>query len=380
MSYQNEPASFPEFKIEELELYAKKWVEDYEILGIERILLYRNKKLPLGWKDPIRYLLVFEISLLNEMEQPFNSRPSKRLFNKPIPSTQCWDIFSPFDVRMDHYPTSYDPKCIIALKEIEFAVHFADQDNYTLFDKSFSGVVYKEKPDENIFKEWQIVLKKTGRCIEEIILKDRPFRILYDSKKHITKSIDSTPSVSIPENDCEIKLWKDIKITLIAHDMVRIKFPKTEKRFTYHELGMSDKRTGNKPKLIWILLELFAKYNGRLDSDIEESVKRHLWQTYNFNYEENLPNLTKRLNAHMKKFFGIDESIFRYHYRKEKGYSTRFEIKTDMESINKGMDSSSNIKDDQDKAAFDVEYESITDKLNLPESSYYRDETKKDPD
>jgi hypothetical protein len=104
--------------------------------------------------------------------------------------------------------------------------------------------------------------------------------------------------------------WKDIKITLISNDTVRIKTPDWGKRFTYSELGLSDKRKGDKQTMLWELLKLFAQNNGFISSN-------------NTEYRPKLVDLTKRLNKHFKNIFGIDESIYVGHYKKEKGYRTK---------------------------------------------------------
>ncbi len=104
--------------------------------------------------------------------------------------------------------------------------------------------------------------------------------------------------------------WEDIKITLVSDDTVRIKTPQGEGRFTYHELGMSDKRSGDKPKIIWELFKIFSKNQGRISSD-------------NPKYDPRLPDTAKRLNRHLKDLFEIKDSIYKGHYRKMKRYETK---------------------------------------------------------
>jgi hypothetical protein len=107
--------------------------------------------------------------------------------------------------------------------------------------------------------------------------------------------------------------WEEINITLIANDTVRIRTPKGEERFTYHELGFSDKRKGDAPKKIWTWLVAFAKSKGDI-SPADNS------------FIENLPEYTKRLNKHLKTLFGISDSIFKGHYKKYRGYKTRIQF------------------------------------------------------
>ena len=108
--------------------------------------------------------------------------------------------------------------------------------------------------------------------------------------------------------------WEDVTITLVANDTVRIKTPQGEGRFSYHELGMSDKRSSGKNTALWALLKFFAKNGGFISSQ-------------NPNYDRDLPDTTKRLNSHLKKLFGIEESIYTGHYKKVKGYKTRISFR-----------------------------------------------------
>jgi hypothetical protein len=39
-----------------------------------------------------------------------------------------------------------------------------------------------------------------------------------------------------------------------------------------------------------------------------------------------MPDTARRLNEHLQKLFGISESIYAAHYKKERGYRTRFKV------------------------------------------------------
>ena len=104
--------------------------------------------------------------------------------------------------------------------------------------------------------------------------------------------------------------WEDIKITLIADDTVSIITPEIKERFKYSELGLSDKRKGDQPIVLWTLLKLFAENKGFISRS-------------NPKYDPKLPDWAKRLNMHLKGLFGINESIYTGHYKKEKGYRAR---------------------------------------------------------
>jgi hypothetical protein len=104
--------------------------------------------------------------------------------------------------------------------------------------------------------------------------------------------------------------WSDVWITLVANNMVRIKTPQGNDRLTYHELGMVDRRSGDRPTMIWELMKLFAEHSGFIAS-------------HNIKYDPKLPDTARRLNKHLQKLFGIRDSIYTGHYKKEKGYRTK---------------------------------------------------------
>jgi len=108
--------------------------------------------------------------------------------------------------------------------------------------------------------------------------------------------------------------WEDITIILLADDMVNVKTPQGEGRFTYHKLDFADKRKGDEPTQLWDLLKTFAITQGRISRSEEAE------------YIPWLPDRAKRLNSHLKKVFRINERIYKGHYRAEKGYVTRFRV------------------------------------------------------
>ena len=116
--------------------------------------------------------------------------------------------------------------------------------------------------------------------------------------------------------------WEEVKIVLIANDTVRIETPSGTGRFSYHQLGMVDKRKGDKPTLLWTFLLLLATSDGVISSNAPE-------------YDPRLPDTAKRFNKKLKEIFGIDESIYRDHYRKHKEYRTKikFENQTYIDSL-----------------------------------------------
>ena len=139
--------------------------------------------------------------------------------------------------------------------------------------------------------------------------------------------------------------WKDVKITLIANDTVRIETPQGKGRYTYHELGMADKRPGDKPKGVWVTLKLFASNQGIFP---QENQKVN---------EKNLVEKAKHLNSHLKKLFGIKERIYKHFYKKLRRYETIIKFSDQTTSYVP--------EPSQDKSPFDSELYDINKKLGL---------------
>ena len=168
--------------------------------------------------------------------------------------------------------------------------------------------IIKNDPDRIAFKSIEL----------EAFEKKHP-ELLEEDKTKPQDEKDKTTGQRLAEQEKTIfpctlgTRWGDITITLVANNMVRIKTPQGEGRFTYHQLGMQDERAGDKPTMLWELLKLFAKNSGFISSQ-------------NPNYDPKLPDTTKRLNKHLKEFFGINETIYTGHYKKEKGYRTKIKF------------------------------------------------------
>ncbi len=109
---------------------------------------------------------------------------------------------------------------------------------------------------------------------------------------------------------CPNATWEAVKITLISDDTVRIETPLGSGRFSYHEIGLNDKRSGDRPKKSWNMLKLFAAQHGKISRE-------------NTKYISVLPDTAKRLDYHLRDLFGIKERIYKGHYKKYKGYHTR---------------------------------------------------------
>jgi hypothetical protein len=83
----------------------------------------------------------------------------------------------------------------------------------------------------------------------------------------------------------------------------------------YSQLGFSDKRIGDRPnKTTWPLFQVLAKQDGEIHLQGDE-------------YLRHLPDNARRLNKHLKSLFGIKESIWLNHYKKNKSYEACFTIR-----------------------------------------------------
>lgn len=144
--------------------------------------------------------------------------------------------------------------------------------------------------------------------------------------------------------------WDDVKITLIANnDTVKIETPQGKGRYTYHELGMAHMVSGE-PKKVWHTLVLFA-------------INQGIFPQKNYGYHESvikeLPEKAKRLNIHLKELFGIEESIFKHHYKKHRRYETK--IKFSDQTISEEPEPR------QDKSLLDSEVEEINKQFGIYE-------------
>lgn len=224
------------------------------------------------------------------------------------------------------YRSNIDGKYVIDVR-----VDDGDKIQYSSFEKDWidkacylDGLrdVYKEPTEPH--GDWLFHSPEVGGeplSKDDHVLTDS--RLILFPNDEVDADNKSIPEKSLPNflYEPETK-WEDIKITLIDNNTVRIETPKVNSLFSYHELGMSDKRDGSKPTQIWLLLKSFAKFTGRIDSETGR-------------YNPKRPDIAKRLNKHLKDLFGIKESIYKYHYKKHKAYITRiiFNDQTDQNPI-----------------------------------------------
>jgi hypothetical protein len=225
------------------------------------------------------------------------------------------------------------------------------------------------KKDDPKFANWKYFVKPSSDSKTELILSEMREAIFRnDQVAQLEKDFGLTLAEGSPENE-NINLfpckqgtsWEDVKIVLIEEDRIRIETPEGSSRFSYHQLGMANNKSG-KPKIGWHILKLFARYSGRLDNQMEESAKRILLNDFNIDYSMKLPDYTKSLNKHLKKLFGIKDSIFKYHYKKHKAYITKIEF-SDRTQIDK-----LNSNDINEEFSHQIESEEIQDKYGIPTS------------
>lgn len=190
-------------------------------------------------------------------------------------------------------------------------------------------------------------------------------KILSDAKIDISINSEIKPFPCKPGAK-----WDDIKIKLISNEIVWIETPQKKGRYSYHDLRMVDKKSKEKPTKIWEILKLLAMYNGRLDSNIPESAKRILLNEFGIDYRNKLPEYTKRLNKHFKELFGIDDSIFKYHYKKHKAYITKIDFQ-DRRDINISDMDDKIAHYENERSRHDTEVEDIQDKLGISDEKLF---------
>lgn len=111
--------------------------------------------------------------------------------------------------------------------------------------------------------------------------------------------------------------WEDVSFVLKSDTLVYVKTPKGEARVEYNMLEFVDRRSGDKPnETTWPLFQAFARLNGEISKESQH-------------YIRNISDRASDLNTHLKRIFGIKESIYTGHYKKEWKYKTRFKIRDD---------------------------------------------------
>lgn len=122
------------------------------------------------------------------------------------------------------------------------------------------------------------------------------------------------------DNSLRIESWKDISIFMISDSACRVETPSGKKLYTFAELGMSDKRKGDRPSQLWELMQLFATTGGCITGIVMGGYNRQGGRKFDF------LSVTKRLNKHLQALFGIEDSIFERTYKQAREYRTKIKF------------------------------------------------------
>jgi len=288
-------------------------VDKFSSVPIRRITLHQFQSPQYAerfdWEFSQRYLVVFEIGpSIEEVATIHDLNISdlsiceiNRLIHYP------YGIYEEFETALGHRST-------IGVRDKRFL--------RDLIDNSFDDV-YLEKPIKgyDIRKEWSFIPKGVDEQFP-VGVKSEPCFTIYDaalgSRQGVPIEVEREPKQ--PANQlpfpCEGATWKQISFVVKSKELVLVKTPKGEARVTYQMLGFADRRSGDKPIRMWATLLVFARFSGEISRE-------------NPHYERKLTDNARLLNKHLKKVFGINESIFTSHYRKEMKYKTKFTIRDD---------------------------------------------------
>jgi hypothetical protein len=170
-------------------------------------------------------------------------------------------------------------------------------------DPDFISWKWLAKLSDDEFKKLLVYLDEALFKIDDVLEFEKKYNLIPNEKNSKAQHQKAFP--------CEPGTrWNDVKITLVDNENVRIETPQGNGRFSYQELGMSDKRSTNKPKGMWALFKLFAQNQGYISRT-------------NPKYDPTIPDTAKRLNKHLQTLFDIPESIFTGYYKAEKGYRVK---------------------------------------------------------
>ena len=350
---------FPRLHIHILKTQAKRWIENYPEALVKRILLYSYSFQLEGYMpdiiesyepNPAIYAVVFE---LDEVDKTLKMTESERMeYDKKCMRWIC-------DGKK--FPGASYEKLLFATRPNLRRENFKNlpQEYLKLLTADFVNV-YKWQPKDNYLEEWRFIVKFKNAELNASIRTDESHVVLWEAtpQADLTTIIEADhlelqKQDKCKSNNSKVKpfpceagtKWEDIKITLIAEDTVRIETPQGMGRFTYHKLGMVDRRSGDKPTEVWATLKLFAKNQGIF-----------LPKNQSVNVKE-LTLKAKHLNSHLKKLFEIERSIFKDHYKTHKRYETR--IFFSDQTLSRETEPR------QDKSFHDLEVEEISTKVGL---------------
>ena len=343
---------FPNLHIHILKTQAKRWIEKFPEAPVKRILLYTISFQLEGYMpeiiesykpNPAIYAVVFEV---DEEDKTINMSQHELMEYDRLCMCVDRSTWAQYQAQYRSAAISYERLWLATEPNLR-------KKRYPKLVTADFANVYEWPPKDNYLEEWRFIVKFKNAELNADIRTDEPHVVLWEREPQAREIPNDKYKSNNPEKikpfPCEAGTkWKDVKITLIANDTVRIETPQGKGRYTYHVLKMADGRPGDKPKEVWATLKQFAKNQGIIPPK-------------NHNYREPpikaLPEKAKHLNSHLKKLFRIKESIFKYHYKKHKRYETQI--------IFSDQTLSGEPEPRQDKSPFDSELDEINKKFGF---------------
>lgn len=114
--------------------------------------------------------------------------------------------------------------------------------------------------------------------------------------------------------------WRDVTITFVSNDSIRVAAKGVSKRFTFSEIGFKDGRKGDLPNALWDFLHLLARMEGTFSW--ADKGRRPTNAT-----AKNVSKLRKKL----KSLMGLDDDPF-LPYSKSGGYRCKFTLRDESYS------------------------------------------------
>ena len=186
---QNSSEAFPRLDLQQLENQAKRWVDNYPTVPIERITLYRYssryQKHFKGNKIPVKYTVVFEVTATKILFKRIMAH-CQTAREDDFSLCEIYEImaskgFAELEAHTEYYQTAQLPSPFFALVNADFEL------------------VYKRLPKDNFIKEWLFIAKRSdGKFPTSAVRVSEPFWTLYDSNEDLqdkttVKKIDNLP-------------------------------------------------------------------------------------------------------------------------------------------------------------------------------------------
>ncbi|MGD8389839.1 MAG: hypothetical protein PVG49_22015 [Desulfobacteraceae bacterium] len=161
---------------------------------------------------------------------------------------------------------------------------------------------YREDPEPRFRDEWDLVAVGQGERLP--YWADPVFEQLWPVEEEERSILRCPPGTE----------WKEIKFTLLSHEMIFVETPAGAGRFTYHELGLSDKRKGDQALAAWTVLgKLCIGHGSASAQDIKATVQK----------KSEPKDIIRRLNDKLQGLFGIQGERAVTWDRESRGYKSR---------------------------------------------------------